>query len=255
VTRTGYDDRPVPVWERFFEEANAEQAAATAKPGPRVSRPPRVPSPPRQPGKGPVPVRAGSARTAAGSVLRGAGSRRGRVSVIAGVMVAGLVVLSVGAGITALSSPETEVPAAQVVTDPQPAATAAAATSGGGWCVERVGDDGSVTTGGAGDTVSGPGVIAAVEHAYYVSRSAELVRSKAGPGTQLPPAAAIQAAIDAVPSGTQFCASITPAGPGVYALTLRERRTDGAITSYSNEVRTATDPAGRVSLVSVGAAK
>ncbi|MEU4060323.1 hypothetical protein [Rhodococcus qingshengii] len=75
-----------------------------------------------------------------------------------------------------------------------------------------------------GDQKSGPGVIAAFEHAYYVTRSGTVVRALTTPDTSLPAKEKIQAGIDTVPTGTTHCVRITPIAAGIYSVALTEMR-------------------------------
>lgn len=75
-----------------------------------------------------------------------------------------------------------------------------------------------------GDQKSGPGVIAAFEHAYYVTRSGTAVRELTTPDTSLPSKEKIQAGIDTVPTGTTHCVRITPISAGIYSVALTEMR-------------------------------
>ncbi|MGR6584760.1 hypothetical protein ACT89R_29580 (plasmid) [Rhodococcus qingshengii] len=75
-----------------------------------------------------------------------------------------------------------------------------------------------------GDQKSGPGVIAAFEHAYYVTRSGTAVRALTTPDTSLPAQEKIQAGIDTVPTGTTHCVRITPISAGIYSVALTEMR-------------------------------
>lgn len=75
-----------------------------------------------------------------------------------------------------------------------------------------------------GDQKSGPGVIAAFEYAYYITRSGTAVRALTTPDTSLPPAETIQAGIDTVPTGTTHCVRITPITTDVYSVALAEMR-------------------------------
>ncbi|OMQ28592.1 hypothetical protein [Rhodococcus sp. D-1] len=75
-----------------------------------------------------------------------------------------------------------------------------------------------------GDQKSGPGVIAAFEHAYYVTRSGTAVRALTTPDTSLPSKERIQAGIDTVPTGTTHCVRITPIAAGIYSVALTEMR-------------------------------
>lgn len=75
-----------------------------------------------------------------------------------------------------------------------------------------------------GDQKSGAGVIAAFEHAYYVTRSGTAVRALTTPDTSLPAQEKIQAGIDTVPSGTTYCVRSTPIAAGIYSVALTEMR-------------------------------
>lgn len=75
-----------------------------------------------------------------------------------------------------------------------------------------------------GDQKSGPGVIAAFEHAYYVTRSGTAVRALTTPDTSLPAVEKIQAGIDTVPTGTTHCVRITPISADIYSIALTEMR-------------------------------
>ena len=77
---------------------------------------------------------------------------------------------------------------------------------------------------GPGDQKSGPGVIAAFEHAYYVTRSGTAVRALTTPGSSLPSTEKIQAGIDTVPAGTAHCVRIAPIVAGIYSVALTEMR-------------------------------
>lgn len=92
-------------------------------------------------------------------------------------------------------------------------------------CPEGV--EGPVTVGNdAGDQRSGPGVIKAFDHAYYVERSGAAARAVATPngvGTTQ----ALQASIDAIPADTRHCLTITDRGNGLFAVQLTQTPPDG----------------------------
>ncbi len=75
-----------------------------------------------------------------------------------------------------------------------------------------------------GDQKNGAGVIAALEYAYYVTRSGAAVRALTTTDTSLPSAEKIQAGINTVPTGTTHCAHITPITNGIYSVALAEMR-------------------------------
>lgn len=89
-----------------------------------------------------------------------------------------------------------------------------------------------------GDQKSGPGVIAAFEHAYYVTRSGTAVRALTTPDTSLPAKEKIQAGIDTVPTGTTHCVSITPISAGIYSVALTEMRPGQAPGQFSQTITT-----------------
>ncbi|PBI91846.1 hypothetical protein BKP42_52650 [Rhodococcus erythropolis] len=89
-----------------------------------------------------------------------------------------------------------------------------------------------------GDQKSGPGVIAAFEHAYYVTRSGTAVRALTTPDTSLPSKEKIQAGIDTVPTGTTHCVRITPISAGIYSVALTEMRLDQAPGQFSQTIAT-----------------
>ncbi|MFE5790571.1 hypothetical protein [Rhodococcus erythropolis] len=89
-----------------------------------------------------------------------------------------------------------------------------------------------------GDQKSGPGVIAAFEHAYYVTRSGTAVRALATPDTSLPAREKIQAGIDTVPTGTAHCVHITPIAAGIYSVALTEMRPGQAPGQFSQTIAT-----------------
>lgn len=89
-----------------------------------------------------------------------------------------------------------------------------------------------------GDQKSGPGVIAAFEHAYYVTRSGTAVRALTTPDTSLPAKEKIQAGIDTVPTGTTHCVRITPIAAGIYSVALAEMRPGQASAQFPQTITT-----------------
>jgi hypothetical protein len=89
-----------------------------------------------------------------------------------------------------------------------------------------------------GDQRSGPGVIAAFEYAYYITRSGAAVRALATSDTSLPPAETIQAGIDTVPTGTTHCVRITPITTDVYSVALAEMRPGQAPAQFPQTITT-----------------
>lgn len=245
TTRFDQDKRPSaaePVWVRFFEEATTSPAPA---------EPPRRRSTAR-PVQG-VSGRIGGAGrvSSAFSSVRSLPPQRMMIATVAALTVAGLAVLAGAALVSAVSAP-TPVPAP--LSSPSSGSTIAPAAAPASvpvsWCEEASSADGTLTTSGDGDSISGPGVVAAIEHAFYVARSGELARTFAGPGSTLPDTASIQTAIDKVPTGTKHCATIRPLGDNAYSLTLRELHPGGQTFTYTNRVQVAQD-GDRFSVISL----
>ncbi|MFW0793150.1 hypothetical protein AAFP30_05005 [Gordonia sp. CPCC 205515] len=116
---------------------------------------------------------------------------------------------------------ETEVSTAEgsttTLTDASPsqsdAASACPSTSSGG-----------LTTGNdAGDQLSGPGVIKAFNHAYYVDRSAQKATAMAVPNA-VAKASVMQQYIDQRAPGTTHCLSIVNRGNNTYGVSLTEKQ-------------------------------
>lgn len=89
-----------------------------------------------------------------------------------------------------------------------------------------------------GDQKSGPGVIAAFEYAYYITRSGAAVRALTTPETSLPPAEKIQAGIDTVPTRTTHCVRITPITTDVYSVALAEMRPGAEPAQFAQTITT-----------------
>ncbi|MEV8195005.1 hypothetical protein AB0P13_23265 [Rhodococcus pyridinivorans] len=97
-----------------------------------------------------------------------------------------------------LPSPSSSVVASSAIT-PSPTATAAPA-----WCAP-VDEPGRIVGNGPGGRDSGPAVIQAFEHAYYVQRDGKAVAE-----LMVLPGNDIQSFIDAVPAGTEHCVTVLP---------------------------------------------
>ncbi|MBA4023928.1 MAG: hypothetical protein C0482_16335 [Gordonia sp.] len=108
-------------------------------------------------------------------------------------------------------------PPAPSVVDLPPAAPAEDAD-----CPNRT--EGGVITGrDPGNTTSGPAVIKAFEHAYYVDRDGAKARSYGTELARMGSAASMQAFIDnQLPRGTIHCTRITDRGAGLWSLELSE---------------------------------
>lgn len=134
----------------------------------------------------------------------GGGRTWGKVPLI-GLAVAAVSVFAAGA-VTVFTGDDAETPV-----PPLPESTASAeaeetTVAAPSWCATANEPD-RIVGNGAGNRDSGPGVIQAFEHAYYVKRSGEAVASL----MVLPqPQAQIQEFINAVPEGTEHCVTVLP---------------------------------------------
>nr|WP_231913994.1 hypothetical protein [Rhodococcus sp. LB1] len=89
-----------------------------------------------------------------------------------------------------------------------------------------------------GDQKSGEGVIAAFEHAYYVTRSGQAARALAAPDSPLPAPEKIQAGIDTVPIGTNYCLRTITISGGHYSVVLSEMRPGQPATQFTQTITT-----------------
>ncbi|MGW9568387.1 hypothetical protein [Prescottella equi] len=136
----------------------------------------------------------------------GGGRSGGKTFMLVGAGVAALSVVTAGAVLAFTGdSGETPVPPLPESTSSAEASaeTTAAAPA---WC-ETVNEPDRIVGNGAGGRDSGPAVIQAFEHAYYVKRSGDAVASLM---VMPSPVAEIQSFIDAVPVGTDHCVTVLP---------------------------------------------
>ncbi|WP_159842524.1 hypothetical protein [Nocardia sp. CY41] len=122
---------------------------------------------------------------------------------------------------------------------PRQSATVADPVLGGGPGCEPTRGTQLVRGNGTGSTASGPDVILAFQHAYYVTRSGAVARSLTVPDAAVPPVAVIDAGIASVPTGTQHCVMITPMLDGRYDVVITELRPDAAARTYRQFVTVA----------------
>ncbi|PKV79493.1 hypothetical protein [Nocardia fluminea] len=103
-----------------------------------------------------------------------------------------------------------------------------------------------IATAGAGDTATVAGVIAAFEHAYYVTRSAEQVLRLTSPQAGLAHEP-LAAAITALPIGTTHCVGVTSIAENTAEVHLVELHPDGRRFDYLQVINvSAVGPAGLV---------
>ncbi|MGK8522870.1 hypothetical protein ACRS6B_15515 [Nocardia asteroides] len=127
-------------------------------------------------------------------------------------------------------------------TAPAPSAQATAPAAPAAQCpAERVGN--RIQGNGVGGFDSGPAVIFAFQHAYYVTRSGEQVRATTTADAAVQAADAIQRGIDSIPPGTTHCVAISPgAFAGQYIVVVTEHRPGQQPVTYNPQlVTTAKD--------------
>ncbi|MGW4482090.1 hypothetical protein [Rhodococcus triatomae] len=177
----------------------------------RMRAPKAPPAPPMPPADVPPSVPAGSD----GGDDGGAGpTKRSRSSApFIGLGVAAVSVFAAGA-VVAFTGNDGDTPVPPLPTSAASASAHADATSEAAeadaaaptWCTATTAPDRTVGN-GPGGRDTGPTVIQAFEHAYYVQRSAAAAASL----MVLPrPVTEIQSFIDAVPAGTEHCVTILP---------------------------------------------
>ncbi len=159
-------------------------------------------------------------RTRGRAVLVGSAATVGTVLVVGGLV---------------LSRVEARVPPTAEVL----AGTADLGLGGGGGC-EPVRTAELVRGNGPGSTASGPDVILAFQHAYYVTRSGVVARAVTAPDAWVSTAAVIDVGIATVPVGTRHCVEIVPQPTGVFFVTVTETRLDRSTRVYRQAVTVGT---------------
>ncbi|ATL69890.1 hypothetical protein CRH09_30665 [Nocardia terpenica] len=97
--------------------------------------------------------------------------------------------------------------------------------------------DSPVTGAAAGGSDSGADAVMAFETAYYAKRSGAATT----PDAQVPAAASvIQAGIESISPGTEFCVVVSPAGTGAWHVDVTETRSTRPPTLYRQMVTTAS---------------
>ena len=167
----------------------------------------------------------------------------------------------VTAGVVALMSTQTPTPAlpTPAVSTPPASPTASTPTDptlGGGPGCEPLRNANVVRGNGTGGTNSGPDVILAFQHAYYVTRSATAARALTTPDAQVSPVEAIEAGIATIPVGTRYCLTITPSSTeeSTYAVVIIETRPDSQVRTYQQTV-SVTSRDNKTLITRIGAAQ
>ena len=116
---------------------------------------------------------------------------------------------------------------------------------------ERVGNQ--IQGNGEGGFDTGPAVIFAFQHAYYVARSGEQVRATTTLDASVESAEAIQTGIDSIPANTTYCVAITPgAFAGQYSVVVTEYRPGQGPTPYNPQIVTTIREGGRTLISAIG---
>ncbi|MFI9508924.1 hypothetical protein [Nocardia sp. NPDC052566] len=135
---------------------------------------------------------------------------------------------------------------------PRQSAAAMDPVLGGGPGCEAMRTGQLVRGNGTGSTASGPEVILAFQHAYYVARSGTSARALTAPDAAVPPAEVIDKGITSIPAGTQHCVMITPMLDGRFDVVISEMRPDAAARTYRQFV-TVADRDGAVLITRIAA--
>lgn len=123
-------------------------------------------------------------------------------------------------------------------------------TLGGGPGCEPVRTPTLVRGNGVGSEQSGPDVILAFEHGYYVARSGEAAHAVAAVDSTLPPAAVIQSGLDTIVPGSVHCVAVIPIDDDRYSVTVTETHPDHSRRSYA-EIVTTVRRDGRTLIASI----
>lgn len=144
--------------------------------------------------------------TAATAPAKPGGDRsRAWMLVGGGIAVLALVCAAVvTATVGSTDEPQEPLPSSSVVASPSATPTTTEAVAAPAWCAP-VDEPGRIVGNGPGGRDSGPAVIQAFEHAYYVQRDGKAVAE-----LMVLPGSDIQSFIDAVPVGTEHCVTVLP---------------------------------------------
>ena len=138
----------------------------------------------------------------------------GAVAVAVGVVLGLIITVASFVGKASDDEPVAQPPAPSAPILPPPVSPAEDAD-----CPNRTDDNGVITGRDPGGTSSGPAVIKAFEHAYFVQRSGAQARSFVAPLGRAPTAEQIQTGIDsALAPGTRHCVAITSRGDGLWGV-------------------------------------
>jgi hypothetical protein len=124
-------------------------------------------------------------------------------------------------------------------TSPRPSATVADPILGGGPGCEATSTEQLVRGNGIGSSATGPEVILAFQHAYYVARSGQAVRAVTTPDASVPGVEMIDSGIASIPPGSQHCVLIVPMSDGRFDVVITESRPNSTVRTYRQIVSVA----------------
>ncbi|MGV9718983.1 hypothetical protein NXT08_25205 (plasmid) [Rhodococcus pyridinivorans] len=171
------------------------------------ARPPR-PTPAPESAEAPTSAPAVPVTDTAAAAPAKRGGDRSRTWMLVGGGVAVLAVVSAAVVTTMAGSTDEPqappLPSSSVVASPSTTPSTTATAAAPAWCAPVTEPD-RIVGNGPGGRDSGPAVIQAFEHAYYVQRDGEAVAE-----LMVLPGNDIQSFIDAVPAGTEHCVTVLP---------------------------------------------
>ncbi|MFD0360250.1 hypothetical protein ACFQZZ_02165 [Nocardia sp. GCM10030253] len=124
-------------------------------------------------------------------------------------------------------------------TNPRQSATVADPVLGGGPGCEATRSEQLVRGNGIGSTTTGPEVILAFQHAYYVERSGEAARAVTTPDASVPRVEVIDAGIASIPPDSRHCVLIVPMNDGRFDVVITESRPNATVRTYRQIVSVA----------------
>ena len=156
-------------------------------------------------------------------------------------LVGGAALLLTGTGddheiIAAEQDVPTHAAAAEVSTS-EPVASSAAPLSSEQWCARQTGGTRALASSPQPDLAA----IARIEDAYYISRDVSAARAQLTAGIDLDPAE-FEAAVAAIPVGTDHCVLTSPLAAGQYRVTVIERRPGGEEKRFSSAMTVQRGP-------------
>lgn len=104
---------------------------------------------------------------------------------------------------------------------------------------------------GPGGTATGPEVILAFEHAFYVARNPEAARALATENAEVSPVERIRTGINSIPVGTRHCVKISPKAEGSWRVEITEIRPDGRQVKYNPQAITTVQDGDRTRISAI----